>query len=176
MDLVAGHTDGAPDLFQRRAGVIADLILRDNASADLRGERCQWFQGIEKNIQGIPGGIGIFMTAVGFDPGGVFQKPGNLEQFRNVQGTSDFQAFQRTADVLCASERNMAFLEQAVQRIVGFRLHMRDFGNIGRRMQILAQLLAHRGAGVSGQLFYNLIKLKSLKSFLIHVCFLRMIK
>ena len=176
MDLVAGRTDGPPDLFQRRAGVIADLIFRDNTSADLCGERCQRFQGIEKNIQGIPGGIGIFMTAVGFDPGGVFQKTGYLEQFRDIQGTSDFQALQRTADVLRASERNMAFFEQAVQCIVGFRLHMSDLNNVGRRMQIPAELLAHWGAGVSGQLFYDLIKLKSLKSFLIHVCFLRMIK
>ena len=67
-DAVIGLGYGSPDLTQRGAGIVRDLIFRENTAADLCSQGCQRLQLPEHLIQRIIGKFIIFPAGIGLHP------------------------------------------------------------------------------------------------------------
>ena len=70
MHLVVDSADAAADLLQRRAGVVTDLILGDDATVDLVRQRSERFQLIEIGVEAVGGILLCIMAPLRFYTGG----------------------------------------------------------------------------------------------------------
>ena len=168
VDPLAGVLDGTADLAQGGAGVVADLILRENTAADFRRKRSQRLQGVEQIIQRIPGNIAVFPAAVSLYPGAVFQNGADGQQLLNPQTAADFQPLQGTPHIPGAAEGDGPLLKQAGERVLGLPLQMFDLPQRSGRLQIFTLPLSQKRRSTAGQLLYDFIVFQRFQCFFIH--------
>ena len=83
------------DSLQRRAGVVADLILGDDASFNLVRERCERLQAVKKYVEAVGHLCLCVMAPVGFYTRSVGEEPADAQQLGNAQGAADLEPFHR---------------------------------------------------------------------------------
>ena len=84
MDSIVGTADLSADIVKSRAGIVTDLILVDDASANLFVERCQGLDAGKTLRQGIARILPTLCTRVGFCPFGNLKKTADRQQFLNA--------------------------------------------------------------------------------------------
>ena len=78
-------------MAQAGAGVIAHLILGEDAALDLVVYGSQGFQGAEQLFQGVVGKFRVLVAAVGLDSGGGGHQGAGGQKFGDAQGASNVQ-------------------------------------------------------------------------------------
>ena len=107
---VVNLIDGAANMLQRAAGIVADLLLAQDTAADLCGYQSQGLQLFKINIQTVILVVSIFMAPIGFDAGGGFQKLADAKKLSGTKSAADFQSFQGILDGIASTEGNASFL------------------------------------------------------------------
>ena len=82
MYFIVDLVHGAVDLHYKAAGIIADLVFTKNAAVNFSRKWCKRRKLFKIYIQTICLIVCIFMTTVGFDPGGCLKKLADPEEFR----------------------------------------------------------------------------------------------
>ena len=104
--------DGAAHLPQRGTCVVGDLLLGEDAAADLAGEGGEGLDAGEEGLKGI--GRELFVPLCpGLDPGAGVQQLGGLQQFSRAHGAADLQALKLHAQVAHPGEGDAACLKDA---------------------------------------------------------------
>src|SRR5699024_6670259 len=130
VNAVVGDLHVPAHAAQSGTGVVADLIFRKNAAADLPGQGSERSQVLEHGVQRIGGSVAAFLPSVGLHSGGVLQKTAYSQDLRDAERAADLQALQGTADILHAAERNASLLEKPGQRVSGLHLEKPDLLDI----------------------------------------------
>ena len=125
-DLVVGLHHGTADLTKGGAGIVCDLILREDAAADFCGQRSQRLQFPEHLIQGVIRHLIIFPAGVSFHPAAGLQQLAHIQQFDHIHGAADLQPFQGAPHICHAGERHAPLLIDPAEGIAGFSLHPAD--------------------------------------------------
>ena len=134
MNAVVRDRHAAADLFQGRAGIVGNLLLRQNAPADLIGKRRQRLQTLEILIQRIGRRILPLLAPVTLDAVDVFQKSRDPQQFRDGKRAADLQRPDAHPQILIAAKRRRTLAEQISQRIRRLRLRFLDRLQVRHRL------------------------------------------
>ncbi len=182
VDLVAGEADLPAHFAQSRARVIGDLLLGDDAAADLALQRAQRIEAVEHVeerilfddlLVGLTLPAGDPAAAVGRGPVGlhtvhVVQERGQVEQFGRGKRSSDRQGSEHIGEIAVAAEADGTFAQQHGK--CSFRLDLRvlDLGETAHGEQLPAQFPARLGAGQLCQTVDDLVVFDDAEYFFIH--------
>ena len=122
MHLVVDLAHGTADALKRRACVVADLILLQDAPPDLGGQRSHRFQLLEQRIQAVLGLVTGLVPSIRFDASCGFQQFADAEQFAASKGGAHLQALQRVSYRIASAKRRPALLDDPRKCGGGFLL------------------------------------------------------
>ena len=109
MDLVIESVDAPADSLQRTAGIVADLLLADDAALDFickERQRLQLFKIAVKTIGQI---LLCIVASVCFHTGRLTEQPADAQQFPGAECASDLQPLHRFFHRGGVAERDPAF-------------------------------------------------------------------
>ena len=113
MDPVVNPRNVPADMFQRAAGIVADLIFGKDTPFNLRHKGSERLQLIKIDVQTVRRILLGIMPAVRFHTGGVRQETADPQQFRDAKSASDLQTLHGLFHRGSVAERDPAFLYDA---------------------------------------------------------------
>ena len=156
MNTVVRILDRAAHLAKSRACVIADLFLGNNAAPDLVVQICQRLQGSEVAFQGI-GLLPILSPAIGLGSCRYAAQGADLKQLHNSERAADFEALDRSADILHAGEGDTSLGDNPHLCVTRLLKRQTDRVHIRHGSQAAAHILASAGRGVLFQFRYDFL-------------------
>ena len=113
MDLVIRQPDLAAHRLKSRTGIVGNILLIEDAAADLPGQIGERLYEVKEGIQAVPVLFIGVTPAPGLDPQGGLQGAGQIQQLGNADGSADFQAQQASGQVADAGKRDTSLFIDA---------------------------------------------------------------
>ena len=166
--LITGQTDLAADVLQPRAGLVADLLLADDAAVNLARQIGEGLDLVKVDVQAVGGLVHCLVAAVGLCPAGGFQDLADAKELSGSQGSADLQALQGVAHRIAAGEGQAALLHDPCEGGLGLLLGGLYFIDVRVWLQGAAGPHASRAGRLGGEKVHHFVKFQFCQCLMIH--------